>query len=102
MKTVEELKVGDTCYWFSSYGEFEGEVTVDSIEVDECPYLDKGYYIKIKHQGTISVREDVTYGDSIDFPMMMCFFSKEAAVKYFLNKIEERVSTLKNSTENLY
>jgi hypothetical protein len=102
MKTVEELKVGDICYWFSTHGEFEREVKVTSIEVDDDRNLGKGYYVKIEHQGTVSVRKNITYGHSIDFPSMLCFFSKESAVNYFIGKIEERVSTLKNSITSLY
>lgn len=91
MKTVEELKVGDICYWFSMHGEYEGEVKVESIETEDNTYLGKRYYLKIQHKGLVSVRdnEDKTYGDSIDFPDMMVFFSKEAAIIYFLNKIEK-------------
>lgn len=99
MKTVEELKVGDICYWFTMHGEYKGEVKVESIEIDDDSYLGKRYYIKIQHQILVRVRhnEDKTYGDSVDFPDMMVFFSKEAAIIYFLNKIEKEISILKSS-----
>ena len=102
MKTVKDLNAGDICYWFNEHGEFKGEVKVESIKDDDDIYLGKGYYIKIKEQGVIKVRENETYGDSIDFPNMIAFFSKEAAVEYFISKIEERISTFKNSIANLY
>ena len=105
MKTVKELKVGDICYWFSLYGEFEREVSVTSIENHSSDStFQKDYYVKIEHQGIVHVNGNLslTHGDSIDFPSKLCFFSKEAAVNYFIGKIEERVSTLKNSITSLY
>ena len=102
MKTVKELKVGDICYWFNEHGEFKSEVKVESVKTDNNVYLGERWYVRVENQGMISVKKDLSYGDSIDFPGMKAFFSKEAAVNYFVGKIEERVSTLKNSITSLY
>ena len=97
MKTVDNLNVGDVCDWFSGHGEFEREVKVSSIKVD-----DKYYRIKIEFQGIVVARKNDTYGESVDFPGKLCFFSKESAVKYFINNVERTISILKDSIVTLF
>ena len=97
MKTVNDLKVGDICYWFSEHGEFEREVKVESIKSDNDTYLGERWRVRVENQGMISVEKNLSYGDSIDFPGMKAFFSKEAAINYFLDKIEKSVSILRSS-----